>query len=106
MKIYIDEAEIGSTISYTEENGKKQNLYVHDKEGFVFKSLKERLEEKDKEIETLTRKNKIIRIETCEKIKMYLAKLCKPIGYDLCDVHLDKRKLDELIDILEFKGEK
>ena len=41
MKIYLDQNDIGKTITYREENGKKQYLYAHDKDGFVFKSLEE-----------------------------------------------------------------
>lgn len=39
MKVYLDDNDIGKTITYKEENGKIQYLYVHDREGFVFKSL-------------------------------------------------------------------
>lgn len=39
MKIYIDKEDISKTVSYEDEDGKKQNLYVHDKEGFIFKEL-------------------------------------------------------------------
>ena len=41
MRIYISEEDICKTVSYEEENGAKQNLYVHDKDGFFFKELKE-----------------------------------------------------------------
>lgn len=58
---------------------------------------------KNEEIETIKRKNKNIRVRICEKIKMKLAELCKPLNYDLYEVCLDKRELDEFIDELEFK---
>lgn len=41
MKIYINENDIGKTVSFKDENGKKEYLYVHDKEGFIFKDLAE-----------------------------------------------------------------
>lgn len=41
MKLYIDDNDIAKTVTFEEENGKRQKLYVHDKEGFVFKSLSE-----------------------------------------------------------------
>ena len=39
MKVYVDANDIGKTVTYKEENGKRQYLYVHDKEGFIFKDL-------------------------------------------------------------------
>ena len=39
MKIYLDKNDLGKTITFREEYGKRQYLYVHDKEGFVFKNL-------------------------------------------------------------------
>lgn len=41
MNIYIKPEEIGTTITYKEDNGRKQYLYVHDREGFVFKSTED-----------------------------------------------------------------
>lgn len=41
MKVYIDENDIGKTVSYKEADGVRQYLYVHDKEGFVIKHLAE-----------------------------------------------------------------
>ena len=45
MKIYIGGDDIGNTISYKEENIGKQHLYVHDYEGFIFKSLDDYVDE-------------------------------------------------------------
>lgn len=39
MKIYVDPKYDGTTVTFKEENGKRQYLYVHDKEGFIIKSL-------------------------------------------------------------------
>ena len=39
MKIYVDPKCDGTTVTFKEENGKRQYLYVHDKEGFIIKSL-------------------------------------------------------------------
>ena len=41
MKIYLDNSEIAKTVTFENEDGKRQKLYVHDNEGFVFKSLEE-----------------------------------------------------------------
>ena len=61
MKIYIDDVEIGTTVSYIEENGKKQNLYVHDKEGFVFKSLKDKMSNLQQENEQLKKEIAVLK---------------------------------------------
>ena len=50
MKVYIDTNDIGKTVSYKEENGKKQYLYAHDNEGFVVKDLAEHDKQVRKEI--------------------------------------------------------
>ena len=42
MKIYIDPKDIGVTISYKWENGKKQYLYAHDKQGFEISTLEDK----------------------------------------------------------------
>lgn len=55
MKVYVDEKDSGTTVTFKEENGKRQYLYVHDKEGFIFKSL--------------TDHDKQVRKEVCEKIR-------------------------------------
>lgn len=41
MKVYVDANDIGKTVTFKEENGKRQYLYVHDKEGFIIKSLED-----------------------------------------------------------------
>lgn len=42
MKLYLEDNDIAKTVTFEEENGVRQRLYVHgDKEGFVFKSLAE-----------------------------------------------------------------
>ena len=48
MIVYLDESGIGKTITYTEENGKKQYLYVHDKDGFNIQPITEH----DKQVRT------------------------------------------------------
>lgn len=50
MKIYIDNNEIAKTVTFEFENDKKQKLYVHDDEGFVFKSLEEHDEQTRKDV--------------------------------------------------------
>ena len=83
MKVYIDEKDIGLTVTYKEEFGKKQYLYVHDKDGFVFKSL----EEHDKETKK-TVFNSIIE-------KLYDT----PVDYDY------KIDIEEVIDIIKALAE-
>lgn len=40
MKLYIEDKDIGKTVTFADE--KRQGLYVHgDKDGFIFKSLAE-----------------------------------------------------------------
>lgn len=42
MKLFIGDEDIAKTVTFEEENGARQRLYVHgDKKGFVFKSLAE-----------------------------------------------------------------
>lgn len=50
MKIYLDNNEIAKTVTFEYENDKKQKLYVHDDEGFVFKSLEEHDEQTRKDV--------------------------------------------------------
>ena len=50
MKLYIDTKDIGKTVSYKEENGKKQYLYAHDKEGFEFKDIADYTKQVRKEV--------------------------------------------------------
>lgn len=50
MKVYVDEKDNGTTVTYKEENGKRQYLYVHDKEGFIFKSLADYTKQVRKEV--------------------------------------------------------
>lgn len=85
MKVYIDKKDIGLTVTYKEEFGKKQYLYVHDKDGFVFKSL----EEHDKETKK-TVLNAVIE-------KLYNT----PVDYDY------KIDIEEVVDIIKSiaKGE-
>lgn len=67
MKVYVDANDIGKTVTYKEDNGKKQYLYAHDKEGFIFKDL--------------TDYTKQVRKEVCEsldkKIGKYLSNKCR-----------------------------
>ena len=93
MKIYIDDKDIGTTISYQDNYGVRQNLWVHDKEGFIFKSLqdyikeveqeneqlKQQLAEKDKEIEEL--KEKLYWTENGVKLALLMErhKVCEEI---------------------------
>ena len=58
MKVYVDIADSGKTITYKEECGKRQYLYVHDNEGFIFKELADY--------------SKQVRKEVCEEIKNYM----------------------------------
>jgi hypothetical protein len=64
MKVYIDEKDIGTTITYKEENGKKEYIYCHDREGFVFKDISDY--------------TKQVRKEVCEEIRDIVKKLEKP----------------------------
>lgn len=82
MNIYLDKNEMGTTITYTYEGKNKQNLYVHDKDGFVFKSL----EEHDKETKK-TVLNDIVE-------KLYNT----PVDYDY------KIDIEEVIDIIKSIG--
>lgn len=50
MKVYIDTNDIGKTVTYKEENGKRQHLYVHDNEGFIFKELADYTKQVRKEV--------------------------------------------------------
>lgn len=50
MKVYVDANDIGKTITYKEENGVRQHLYVHDKEGFIFKDLSDYTKQVRKEV--------------------------------------------------------
>lgn len=50
MKVYIDENDIGKTVTYKEENGKRQYLYIHDNEGFIFKDLSDYTKQVRKEV--------------------------------------------------------
>ena len=50
MKVYLDANDIGKTITYKEENGVRQYLYVHDKEGFIFKDLSDYTKQVRKEV--------------------------------------------------------
>lgn len=50
MKVYVDEKDSGTTITFKEENGKRQYLYVHDKEGFIFKSIQDHDKQVRKEV--------------------------------------------------------
>lgn len=50
MKIYLDNNEIAKTVTFEYENDKRQKLYVHDDEGFVFKSLEEHDEQTRKDV--------------------------------------------------------
>ena len=50
MKVYVDANDIGKTITYKKENGVRQYLYVHDKEGFIFKSLSDYTKQVRKEV--------------------------------------------------------
>lgn len=58
MKVYIDANDIGKTVTYKEENGKRQYLYIHDNEGFIFKELSDY--------------DKQVRKEVCEEIQSEL----------------------------------
>jgi hypothetical protein len=58
MRVYVDIADSGKTITYKEEYGKRQYLYVHDNEGFIFKDLADYAKQ--------------VRKEVCEKIKEFL----------------------------------
>lgn len=50
MKVYVDVADSGKTITYKEEYGKRQYLYVHDNEGFIFKDLADYAKQAKKEV--------------------------------------------------------
>lgn len=51
MKLYLDDNDIAKTVTFEEENGVRQRLYVHgDKDGFIFKSLAEHDETLIKEL--------------------------------------------------------
>ncbi len=50
MKLYIDTKDIGKTVSYKEENSKKQYLYAHDKEGFELKDISDYTKQVRKEV--------------------------------------------------------
>ena len=50
MKVYVDANDIGKTVTYKEENGVRQYLYVHDKEGFIFKDLADHTKQVRKEV--------------------------------------------------------
>ena len=51
MKLYLDDSDMAKTVTFEEENGVIQRLYVHDdKDGFVFKSLAEHDENLIKEL--------------------------------------------------------
>lgn len=50
MKVYVDVADSGKTITYKEEYGKRQYLYVHDNEGFIFKDLADYAKQVRKEV--------------------------------------------------------
>lgn len=50
MKVYVDANDIGKTVTYKEEYGKRQYLYVHDNEGFIFKDLSDYTKQVRKEV--------------------------------------------------------
>jgi hypothetical protein len=50
MKVYVNANDMGKTVTYKEENGKRQHLYVHDNEGFIFKSLEDYTKQVRKEV--------------------------------------------------------
>lgn len=50
MKVYVDANDMGTTVTYKEENGKKEYIYCHDREGFVFKDLADYTKQVRKEV--------------------------------------------------------
>ena len=85
MKIYIDDNDIGKTVSYKEADGVRQYLYVHDKEGFVIKHLAEH----DKEI----------RNQVCERMRKFAYNTYKQFG---C---FDETDLEHILDKIEGSEE-
>jgi Holliday junction resolvase len=88
MKIYIDENDIAKTVTYKEENGKRQYLYIHDNEGFIFKELSEH--------------DKQVRQEVCEEIKEKVKNFNKVYLYpDYTKSDAIECILDDVEEILE-----
>ena len=84
MKVYIDENDIGKTVTYKDENGKRQYLYIHDNEGFIFKELSEH--------------DKQVRKEVCEEIRKYIPR-CS--GMDMVIILDDTHTLNTILDQIQ-----
>ena len=91
MKIYIDKQDVGTTITYKEECGRRQFLYVHDKEGFVFKELED--------------KNREFAIETLKNLWTFVDILSKMNKKDT-SARIILNKIDEEIEKMTRKTEK
>lgn len=63
MKVYVDSNDIGTTVTYKEENGKKEYIYCHDREGFVFKDLSDYTKQVRKEVIEEIKKNADVILE-------------------------------------------
>lgn len=97
MKVYIDEKNNGKTVTFELENGKKQKLYVHDNEGFIFKDLADY--------------TKQVRKEMCEKLREWARKqiiYCggKATETDVLTANASNQVLDDLKEFLDqIQGE-
>lgn len=97
MKIYVDPKYGGTTLNFKEENGKRQYLYVHDKEGFIIKNLEDY-------------KKQIIK-DVCERIKdlagdyfdVHYCEICGETAYQ--DVILKGRDLTEILETIQKEEE-
>ena len=90
MKVYVDANDTGKTVTFEEENGKRQYLYVHDKEGFIFKELAEH--------------DKQVRKDVCDEIRKKLK--LKEIFHPEYDFEIDydfyyKEDVDEILDQIQ-----
>lgn len=86
MKVYLNESDIGKTITYKEENGKKQHLYVHDKEGFI--------------IQPITEHDKQVRKNVIGELKQKLVQIGRWDVQENGSIYF-KMKISTLNDILE-----
>ena len=94
MKVYVDENDGGKTITFKEENGKRQYLYVHDKEGFIFKSLADH----DKQV------RKEVVQEIINKIVYYAVSILDEAGNVKENVWgISKKDVDKILD--QIQGE-
>lgn len=84
MKVYVDANDIGKTVTYKEEYGKRQYLYVHDNEGFIFKDLADYIKQAQSNI--------------FNKIKSEYAKRLSAFMGTKMSVSTAIAKLDEVLD--------